>query len=177
MIGNSTWNFLFLVLVHPSLKLTKLHEVFTWPDETQWNILLCTLWSFLANFPEPVSSPKQSSCVCSLSYYPSTTSCSKCILQLLVSGSPPSKELKSSSTLFYSLFKQPDFIFQQCLPIAVTQLSSCWTPLQFLNILARHYQLLSYDLFSEQKRTIAWWTLQNDSEKYFFVRSVDWTVF
>lgn len=58
-----------------------------------------------------------------------------------------------------------------CFPtaLAVTQLSSCWTPLQCLNILAWHYYLLSYDLFWNNKRATPWWDLQNDSEKYFLL--------
>lgn len=138
---------MFLELVHPSLKLKELMKFLH--NLMKHNEILCFVCLghldkiFQTQFP--LCSRTLVSAL-SLPYYPSTASCSKRILQLLVSGSPPRKELKSLSTLFYSLFEHLT-VFQHCLQAAVTQLSSCRTPLQLLNILAPCPQLLSSDLF------------------------------
>lgn len=76
-------------------------------------------------------------------YYPGSTPCSKRILQLLVSGSLPSEELRSSSTLFYSLFKYlTSFSSSAC----IFQLHS-WAAAEHLWSKSLNVLALRYDLF------------------------------
>lgn len=88
------------------LKVKKLLKVFAPKEETQWNISLCTSWSFTSVFPEPASSlPHSLVSAPSFSSYPGTAPCSERNPQFLGSASLPSGELESPSTLSYSLFK------------------------------------------------------------------------
>jgi len=82
----------------------------------------------------------------SFSYYLGTTPCSKRMLQLLVPGNLPSKELGSFSTLFYSLFKCLTSLFNSA---CVFQLHSSEAAehrgRKSVNALALRYHLLNYD--------------------------------
>lgn len=92
------------------------------------------------------TSTAQPLCLCvSFSFHPGTAPSSKCILQLLISGSLPGEELRSSSTLFYSPLK---YLTSLSNSACIFHLHS-WAAAEHLwrrsHVLARHYHLFSYD--------------------------------